>query len=464
MYNINIKLNIEDFNKFNFDSNILKAVTSKGYTKPTIIQSKTIPVILAGHDIIGISQTGTGKTASFLLPIIQRLLPTSNISASPARHPIRALILTPTRELANQIFFNIKEYSLYTLLRSGVIFGGINIKSQLIMLNHGVEILVATPGRLIDHLRKKSINLNYVQILVIDEADRMLNMGFLMELEYILKVLPQSKQTIFFSATFSLNIQNLAFNYLKHPKIINISSNNSISNNITQIIYDIDEKDKIKFIYQLIKNRNFSKIIIFCNSKIRVSWLMRKLSYKGIYSSSIHGNLSQSLRTQILDKFKKGTINILISTDLASRGLDIEEISTVINFDLPYNPEDYIHRVGRTARAGSTGNALSFCTKNELKQLDEIRKLINHPLHLVRDYSFIKQKEFIYNSKYRVNDKYLKNKKNNFIYKINKNLNFNLNYFSINTCKLLQSNKTNVNFKKILSEKSRLATLLGGIG
>jgi ATP-dependent RNA helicase RhlE len=372
------------FDQFGLSADILKAIADQGYTTPTPIQAQAIPVVLAGRDVMGAAQTGTGKTASFSLPIIQRLLPLANTSASPARHAVRALILTPTRELADQVAANVQAYAKHTALRSAVVFGGVDMNPQMAELRRGVEILIATPGRLLDHVQQKTANLGQVQILVLDEADRMLDMGFLPDLQRILNLLPKDRQTLLFSATFSGEIKKLAATYLRNPQTIEVARSNSTAANVTQIVYEVAEGDKTGAVVQLIRERNLKQVIVFCNSKIGASRLARQLERDGVVATAIHGDRSQSERMQALDAFKRGEIEALVATDVAARGLDIAELPAVINFDLPFNAEDYVHRIGRTARAGASGDALSLFSANERKQLQDIEKLIKRPLDVER--------------------------------------------------------------------------------
>ncbi len=370
------------FDQFGLAADILKAIVEQGYTTPTPIQAQAIPVVLAGRDVMGAAQTGTGKTASFSLPIIQRLLPQANTSASPARHPVRALILTPTRELADQVAANVHAYAKHTPLRSAVVFGGVDMNPQMAELRRGVEILIATPGRLLDHVQQKTANLGQVQILVLDEADRMLDMGFLPDLQRILNLLPKERQTLLFSATFSAEIKKLASTYLRNPQTIEVARSNSTNANVTQIVYDVAEGDKQAAVVQLLRDRGLKQVIVFCNSKIGASRLARNLERDGVVASAIHGDKTQIERMQALDAFKRGEIEALVATDVAARGLDIVELPAVINFDLPFSAEDYVHRIGRTGRAGATGDALSLCSPNERKQLADIEKLIKRPLEV----------------------------------------------------------------------------------
>jgi ATP-dependent RNA helicase RhlE len=368
------------FDGFGLAAPILQAIADQGYTTPTPIQAQAIPVVLAGHDVMGAAQTGTGKTASFSLPIIQRLLPLATTSASPARHPVRALILTPTRELADQVAANVQAYAKHTPLRSVVVFGGVDMNPQTAELRRGVEVLIATPGRLLDHVQQKSTSLGQVQMLVLDEADRMLDMGFLPDLQRILNLLPKERQTLLFSATFSAEIKKLAATYLRNPVTIEVARSNSTATNVRQIVYEVAEPDKQAAVVQLIRDRELKQVLVFCNSKIGASRLARQLERDGVVATAIHGDRSQNERMQALDAFKRGEIEALVATDVAARGLDIVELPAVINFDLPFNAEDYVHRIGRTGRAGASGDALSLFSSNERKQLTDIEKLIKRPL------------------------------------------------------------------------------------
>jgi superfamily II DNA/RNA helicase len=373
-----------NFDQFGLAPEILRAIKEQGYTTPTPIQAEAIPVVLTGRDVLAAAQTGTGKTAGFSLPILQRLLPMANTSASPARHPVRALILTPTRELADQVANNVRSYAVHTPLRSAVVFGGVDMNPQSDELRRGVEILIATPGRLLDHVQQKNANLGQVQMLVLDEADRMLDMGFLPDLQRILNLLPKERQTLLFSATFSGEIKKLAATYLRTPQTIEVARSNSTATNVTQVVYEVAEGDKTGAVVQLIRDRGLKQVIVFCNSKIGASRLARQIEKQGIVAAAIHGDRTQSERMQALDAFKRGEIEALVATDVAARGLDIAELPAVINFDLPFNAEDYVHRIGRTGRAGASGDALSLCSPNEKKQLADIEKLIKRPLTVER--------------------------------------------------------------------------------
>jgi ATP-dependent RNA helicase RhlE len=363
------------FQDFGLAPEILRALNDQGYVHPTPIQAEAIPVVLQGRDVMGAAQTGTGKTAGFSLPIIQRLLAHANSSASPARHPVRALILTPTRELADQVADNVKAYSRHTPLRSTVVFGGVDIGPQTAALRGGVEIVIATPGRLLDHVQQKTVNLSQTQILVMDEADRMLDMGFLPDLQRIINLLPKERQNLMFSATFSPEIKKLANTFLKNPVTIEVARSNATNENVTQIIYKVDEEAKRDAVSHLIRERGLKQVIVFSNTKIGASRLARHLVGEGVKASAIHGDKSQGERMQALEQFKAGAVEVLVATDVAARGLDIAELPCVINFDLPYNAEDYVHRIGRTGRAGATGDAISLYSEKDARLLVDIEKL-----------------------------------------------------------------------------------------
>ena len=357
---------------------ILRALNDQGYVHPTPIQAEAIPIVLKGIDLMGAAQTGTGKTAGFSLPIIQLLLAHASSSASPARHPVRALILTPTRELADQVAANVKAYCRHTPLRSLVVFGGMDMAPQTAALRNGVEIVIATPGRLLDHVQQKTINLSQTQILVMDEADRMLDMGFLPDLQRIINLLPKKRQNLMFSATFSTEIKKLAATFLKDPVTIEVARSNATAENVTQIIYKVEEEAKRDAVSYIIRQRGLKQVIVFSNTKIGASRLARQLENEGVKASAIHGDKTQSERMQALEQFKNGTIEVLVATDVAARGLDIAELPCVINFDLPYNAEDYVHRIGRTGRAGASGDAISLFSDKDARLLVDIEKMIKH--------------------------------------------------------------------------------------
>ncbi|MFM7631786.1 MAG: DEAD/DEAH box helicase [Betaproteobacteria bacterium] len=368
------------FADFGLAQPILQALAEQGYQHPTPIQAQAIPVVLQGRDVMGAAQTGTGKTAGFSLPIIQQLLPNANTSASPARHPVRALILTPTRELADQVADNVKAYSRHTPLRSAVVFGGIDMAPQTAALRAGVEILIATPGRLLDHVQQKTLNLSQTEIFVMDEADRMLDMGFLPDLQRIINLLPKQRQNLMFSATFSPEIKKLAASFLKNPQLIEVARSNATAERVTQIIYKVEEDAKRDAVVHLLKQREIRQVIVFSNTKIGASRLARELERAGVKASAIHGDKTQAERMAALEAFKAGGIDVLVATDVAARGLDIAELPCVINYDLPYNAEDYVHRIGRTGRAGASGDALSLYCDKDARLLADIEKLIKQKL------------------------------------------------------------------------------------
>ena len=359
---------------------LLKALTDSGYTTPTPIQAQAIPVALAGADLMAGAQTGTGKTAAFALPLLQKLLPHANNGASPAKHPVRALILTPTRELAIQVEESVKAYAKHTPLRSLVVYGGVDIRTQTPHLKTGVEVLVATPGRLLDHIEQKTVQLNQVQILVLDEADRMLDMGFMPDLKRILALLPKQRQNLMFSATFSNEIKRLADDFLTKPQLIEVARSNATNDNVTQKVYQVAQSDKEALLIQLLKAAEAKQVIIFTKTKITASRLSRSLEREGIAADAIHGDKTQQERIKALDAFKAGTCTALVATDVAARGLDITELPMVINYEIPSAPEDYVHRIGRTGRAGASGIAISFVSPEEDKYMVEIEKLIKRQI------------------------------------------------------------------------------------
>ncbi|SFC69060.1 DEAD/DEAH box helicase [Collimonas sp. OK412] len=366
------------FADFGLSPDILRALSDQGYVHPTPIQAEAIPVVLQGRDVMGAAQTGTGKTAGFSLPIIQLLLAHANTSASPARHPVRALILTPTRELADQVAENVKAYCRHTPLRSTVVFGGVDIAPQTAALRSGIEIVIATPGRLLDHVQQKTLNLSQTQILVMDEADRMLDMGFLPDLQRIINLLPKERQNLMFSATFSGEIKKLAATFLKNPVTIEVARSNATADNVTQTMYHVNEQTKAEAVSHIIRERKLKQVIVFSNTKIGASKLARHLENEGVNASAIHGDKTQNERMAALEAFKRGEIEVLVATDVAARGLDIAELPCVINFDLPYNAEDYVHRIGRTGRAGASGDAISLYADKDERLLVDIEKMIKY--------------------------------------------------------------------------------------
>ena len=360
------------FNSLGLSDALLKAISSKGYTTPSPIQQKAIPPILEGKDVLASAQTGTGKTAGFTLPILQILSQGQQLR----NRPIRSLILTPTRELAAQILANIKEYSAFLDLKSTVIFGGVNQNPQVTQLRQGVDILVATPGRLIDLHNQGLISLAKVEILVLDEADRMLDMGFLRDIERILKVLPVKRQNLLFSATFSKDIKKLAMGILHHPVQVEATPENTTVDAIIQKIYPVAKEKKTELIIKLITEGNWKQILVFTRTKQGANKLTESMISAGIKAAAIHGNKGQGARTKALAGFKDGSLTALVATDIAARGLDIPLLPHVINFELPNIPEDYVHRIGRTGRAGASGEAISLFSPDETVFLRDIEKLI----------------------------------------------------------------------------------------
>ncbi|WP_417198999.1 DEAD/DEAH box helicase [Bizionia sp.] len=351
---------------------LLKAVSKQGYETPSPIQQKAIPAVLEGRDVLASAQTGTGKTAGFTLPLLQIL---SQTQAS-NRRPIRALILTPTRELAAQVYENVKSYSEFTDLRALVIFGGVNQKPQVASLNRGVDILVATPGRLLDLQNQGVISLKQVEILVLDEADRMLDMGFLRDIERIMALMPAKRQNLLFSATFSKDIKKLANGILRKPVMVEATPENSTVDAITQKVYRVAKAKKTDLIIKLILDGNWNQVLVFTRTKHGANKLCKKMISSGITAAAIHGNKSQGARTKALAGFKSSKISVLVATDIAARGLDIPLLPHVINFELPNISEDYVHRIGRTGRAGASGEAISLVSADETTFLRDIEKLV----------------------------------------------------------------------------------------
>ncbi|MEP6941523.1 MAG: DEAD/DEAH box helicase [Betaproteobacteria bacterium] len=370
------------FDELGLAPEILRAVAEAGYTTPTPIQTQAIPIILSGKDVMGGAQTGTGKTAGFTLPILQKLLPMANASPSPARHPVRALILTPTRELAIQVEESVKTYAKYTGIRSTVVFGGVDIKQQIPIVRAGVEILVATPGRLLDHIEQKTLNLGQVEIFVLDEADRMLDMGFIPDIKRIMALMPVTakRQNLLFSATFSNEIKKLADQLLNAPQLIEVAKRNTTADTVTQSVYKVTPDQKRALLADIVTSRNLWQVLCFVRTKHGASRLARQLEKDGLKTTAIHGDKSQGARLEALDAFKAAKVQIMVATDVAARGLDIDDLPLVVNYELPYVPEDYIHRIGRTGRAGATGEAISFCAPDEEKLLTEIEKLLKRSI------------------------------------------------------------------------------------
>jgi ATP-dependent RNA helicase RhlE len=361
---------------------LARAVADLGYVSMTPIQAQAIPVVLEGRDVMGAAQTGTGKTAAFSLPLLQRMLKHENSSTSPARHPVRALVLLPTRELADQVAQAIKAYAQHTQLRCAVVFGGMDMKPQTLELKKGVEILVATPGRLLDHIEAKNAVLNQVEYVVLDEADRMLDIGFLPDLQRILSYLPKQRTTLLFSATFSSEIKRLAGSYLQDPVTIEVARSNATASTVEQHFYSVGDDDKRHALHQILKQRELKQAFVFVNSKLGCARLARSLEREGLKTAALHGDKSQDERLKALEAFKKGEVDLLVCTDVAARGLDIKDVPAVFNFDIPFNAEDYVHRIGRTGRAGASGLAVNFVSKSDARLIADIEKLIKVKIEL----------------------------------------------------------------------------------
>ena len=357
---------------------LLRAVTEAGYTEPTPIQAQAIPVVLAGKDVMGGAQTGTGKTAGFTLPLLQRLQAYASTSTSPAKHPVRALIIAPTRELAVQVHQSVVTYSKYVPLRSTCIYGGVDMKAQVAELKRGIEIVVATPGRLLDHVEQKTILLQNVEFLILDEADRMLDMGFIPDIRRILSLLPAKRQSLLFSATFSEEIKKLADSMLREPQLIEVARRNAVSENITHLVHPVSSHVKRDLLADILNAGadGLGQTLVFVNTKFGCARLARHLQKEGISADAIHGDKSQQERTAALEAFKSGAIRVLVATDVAARGLDVDDLPYVVNFEIPGTPEDYVHRIGRTGRAGKQGAAVSLVSPDEMYKLAQIEKLI----------------------------------------------------------------------------------------
>ena len=366
------------FNELGLSKPLLKAISDSGYTEPTSIQSAAIGPVLSGKDLMASAQTGTGKTAAFTLPLLEKLGQRDNTGTHP-----RVLVITPTRELAAQIEASANTYGKHTTLQSLAVFGGVKIGPQIKKLRQGIDILIATPGRLLDLSQQGAVNLKQVEVLVLDEADRMLDMGFIPDIRRIQKLLPDSKQTLMFSATYSPEIRKLAHDYLSNPVEINVTPKNAAAHTVEQVLHPVDKRRKSELLQHLVQLNSWSQALVFSKTKHGANKLTRDLAKTGVRAAAIHGNKSQAQRTKALEDFKRGKVEILVATDIASRGIDISELPMVINFDLPHVPEDYVHRIGRTGRAGTTGNAISLVCADESKQLRDIERVIKKPLERV---------------------------------------------------------------------------------
>jgi ATP-dependent RNA helicase RhlE len=362
---------------------LLQAVKDLGYEQPSPIQEQAIPIVLEGRDLMAGAQTGTGKTAAFALPTLQRLAPHASTSASPARHPIRVLVLAPTRELAVQVEESFREYAKHMPLRTAIVYGGTDMNAQILALRKGVEILVATPGRLLDHVQNKTLMLNQVSVLILDEADRMLDMGFMPDIKRIIALLPPVRQNLLFSATFPDEIRKLTKSLLNNPAEVQIAARNATADSVTHVVHPVPREKKREILSYLIQTRELKQVLVFCGTRIGANRLTHQLRKDHIQADAIHGDKTQAEREAALEAFKAGKTAVLVATDVASRGLDIEGLPQVINFDIPHSPEDYVHRIGRTGRAGLTGEAISLVSPEDSEALAAIEKLINKKLERV---------------------------------------------------------------------------------
>ncbi len=370
------------FSELGLSDKLMRAVAEQGYTTPTPIQAQAIPAILKGGDLLAGAQTGTGKTAGFTLPLLQ-LLSESSAGREPARGqrlPVRALVLTPTRELAAQVEESVRNYGKYLKLRSMVMFGGVGINPQIEQLKRGVDIVVATPGRLLDHLSQRTIDLSHVEMLVLDEADRMLDMGFIHDIRKILNVLPPKRQNLLFSATFSDEIRGLADRLLDNPASIEVARRNTTAETVAQRVYPVDRERKRELLAHLVRENDWHQVLVFTRTKHGANRLAEQLDKDGLSALAIHGNKSQSARTRALTEFKAGTLRLLVATDIAARGIDIDQLPHVVNYDLPNVPEDYVHRIGRTGRAGAEGEAISLVCVDEISLMRDIERLIKRQI------------------------------------------------------------------------------------
>jgi ATP-dependent RNA helicase RhlE len=368
------------FASLGLSAELLRAVGEQGYTQPTPIQAQAIPVVLAGKDLLGAAQTGTGKTAGFALPILENLSRKASASHSPARHPVRALIITPTRELAIQVEESFRTYGKYSGLRSTLVYGGVGIQPQIMELRCGVDILVATPGRLLDHVQQKTVDLRQVEILVLDEGDRMLDMGFIHDIRRILALLPAKRQNLLFSATFPEEIRKLAASFMKDPATVEVARRNTPAELVAQVAHPVDHARKRELLAHLVKSNHWKQVLVFCKTKHGANRLAQQLAREGIGSDAIHGNKAQGARGRALQQFKAGKVRALVATDIAARGLDIEALPHVVNYDLPHVAEDYVHRIGRTGRAGVEGEAVSLVSHEDRPLMAAIERLMNKPV------------------------------------------------------------------------------------
>ncbi len=368
------------FDTLGLSADLLRTVAEEGYDEPTPVQAAAIPEVLAGRDVLAAAQTGTGKTAAFVLPILDRLRVHANTSFSPARHPVRALVLVPTRELAMQVSDSVTTYGRTVPLKATVVFGGVPTDPQTKELLGGVEILVATPGRLLDHVGQRTVNLGQVEILVLDEADRMLDMGFLPDIRRILDLLPPRRQNLMFSATFSDEIRRLSATILRDPVTVEVAPRNTAAEAVRQVVYPVDRDRKEELLAHLVRKHDLRQVLVFTRTKLAASRLASILDRKGLNAVAIHSDRTQQERIRALEEFKRGDVRVLVATDVAARGLDIEDLPHVVNFELPWQAQDYIHRIGRTGRAGATGDAISLVCIDEADLLRAIQRLLRRAI------------------------------------------------------------------------------------
>ena len=381
------------FDSLGLSADLLRTVAEEGYVKPTPVQAAAIPLVLQNRDVLAAAQTGTGKTAAFALPILDRLRPQANTSFSPARHPVRALILVPTRELAVQVDEAIRTYGRTVPLRSSVVYGGVPIEPQTKILRAGVEILVATPGRLLDHVQQRTVNLSQVSILVLDEADRMLDMGFLPDIRKIIALLPAQRQNLLFSATFDDEVRRLSATILRDPATVEVAPRNTAAEAVKQLVYPVDRDRKEDLLIHLLRTYDLRQVLVFTRTKLAATRLATRLDRAGLNAVAIHSDRSQPERTRALEGFKTGDVRVLVATDVAARGLDIEDLPVVVNFELPWNPQDYIHRIGRTGRAGATGEAISLVTMDEADLLRGVQRLLRRAIPWTVEDGFVPERD-----------------------------------------------------------------------
>jgi ATP-dependent RNA helicase RhlE len=374
---------LSSFDQLGLIAPLLRAVGDLGYQTPTPVQEQAIPLVLGGRDLMAGAQTGTGKTAAFALPILQRLAPMASTSTSPARHPVRSLVLAPTRELAVQVAESFRDYGKHLPLRSTVVYGGVDMNAQIAELRRGVEVLVATPGRLLDHVQNKTVMFNQVQVLVLDEADRMLDMGFLPDIKRIIALLPAARQNLLFSATFPDEIRTLAKTLLRNPAEVQVAARNAAAELVSHLLHPVAREKKRELLAYLIQTRGLKQVLVFTGTRIGANRLAHQLRRDHIHADAIHGDKTQGEREAALADFKSGKTAVLVATDVASRGLDIEGLPQVINFDIPHSPEDYVHRIGRTGRAGLTGEAISLVAPEDMDSLAAIERLIKRRIERV---------------------------------------------------------------------------------